>query len=44
MTTTNSITVAVTDQNLLTTWGGAAQIADSQRIIGGQEGIGPKWT
>ena len=44
MTTTNTITAAVTDQALLSACGGAAQIAETQRVIGGQGGIGPART
>ena len=44
MSTTNTITAAVTDQTLLSACGGAAHNAETQRIIGGQGGIGPAWT
>ena len=44
MTTTNTFTAAVADQTLLSACGGAAHNAETQRIIGGQGGIGPAWT
>lgn len=44
MTTTNTITATITDQTLLSACGGAAHHAETQRIIGGQGGIGPAWT
>ena len=44
MTTTNTFTATVADQTLLSACGGAAQITETQRSIGGQGGIGPAWT
>ena len=44
MTTTNTLTAAVTDQILHAACGGAAQKTEIQRIIGGQGGLGPAWT